>query len=225
MRELGIEPTNHIRFAFWGTEGSRLLGSTYYTNQLSRRQLKNIAVNLNFDMIGSPNYVRFVYDGSDTPVSGPTGSGTIEDVFTDYFASQGLETDPTEFSGRSDYGPYIEAGVPAGGLFTGAEGIKTPEQAAVYGGVAGLAHDPCYHQACDTLKEEDQSAEVQTVEAAHGESVLVGNVNVRALDEMADGAAHATLTFAQTNSVVSGTDKASNTAAGKMEYEGPRAKK
>jgi Zn-dependent M28 family amino/carboxypeptidase len=205
MRELGITPRNHVRFAFWGAEESGLLGAEYYVNQLPKRQLKNIAVNLNFDMIGSPNYVRFVYDGdgSDTEASGPSGSGTVEDVFNDYFASQGLETEPTAFDGRSDYGPFIDAGVPAGGLFTGAEEIKTPEQAAIYGGVAGLAYDPCYHQACDTI----------------------GNVNVNALDEMADGAAHATLTFAQTTSAVSGTDKASNSAARKMEYKGPHAKK
>ena len=52
----------------------------------------------------------------------------------DYFASQGLESEPTEFDGRSDYDAFITAGIPAGGLFTGAEDIKTAEQAAIYGG-------------------------------------------------------------------------------------------
>jgi hypothetical protein len=42
---------------------------------------------------------------------------------------------------------------------------------------------------------------------------------------MAGGAAHATLAFAQTGSAVSGTDKASNSAASKMDYKGPNAKK
>ena len=48
-----------------------------------------IYANLNFDMVGSPNYARFVYDGdgSDTPAAGPPGSGEIEGVFTRYFAS------------------------------------------------------------------------------------------------------------------------------------------
>lgn len=59
-------------------------------SQLSRRDIKNIVVNLNFDMLGSPNFVRFVYDGngSDTPVNGSTGSADAEDVFLDYFASR-----------------------------------------------------------------------------------------------------------------------------------------
>jgi hypothetical protein len=34
---------------------------------------------LNFDMLGSPNYVRFVFDGdgSDTEPAGPPGSGEL----------------------------------------------------------------------------------------------------------------------------------------------------
>src|SRR5690606_14061144 len=148
-----IQPTNRVRFAFWGAEESGLVGSSYYVASLSSSELRDIALNLNFDMVGSPNYVRFVYDGdgSDTPVAGPNGSGRIEDVFLDYFAAQGLATEPTAQDGRSDYFAFTAAGIPAGGLFTGAEGVKTPEQAAVYGGDAGVAYDACYHQACDTL--------------------------------------------------------------------------
>jgi Zn-dependent M28 family amino/carboxypeptidase len=205
MKKLGIKPTNHVRFAFWGAEEAGLHGSTYYVNQLTARQKKDIAVNLNFDMIGSPNFVRFVYDGDGNTfgASGPNGSGTVEKVFLDYFASQGLKTEPTEFDGRSDYEAFINAGIPAGGLFSGAEGIKTAEQAAIYGGTAGVAYDPCYHEACDDLT----------------------NLNKTSIEQLADGAAHATLAFAQTTSAVSGTDRASNTAASKMEYKGPHAKK
>lgn len=64
-------------------------------------------------------------------------------MYLDYFASQGLATEPTAFDGRSDYGPFIATGIPAGGLFTGAEGIKTPAQQAIYGGTAGQPFDPC----------------------------------------------------------------------------------
>ena len=205
MQKLGIKPTNHVRFAFWGAEESGLHGSTFYINQLTARQQKDIAVNLNFDMIGSPNFVRFVYDGDGDAfgTSGPNGSGTVEKVFLDYFASQGLQTEPTKFDGRSDYEAFINAGIPAGGLFSGAEQVKTAEQAAIYGGTAGVAYDECYHQACDDIS----------------------NLNKTSLDQLADGAAHATLAFAQTTSAVSGTDKASNTAKSKMEYKGSHAKK
>ncbi len=87
-------------------------------------------------MLGSPNYVRFVYDGDGSAGgdAGPAGSDAIEGIFTDYFGAKGLASEPTDFDGRSDYGPFIEAGIPAGGLFSGAEGVKTPEEAAVYGG-------------------------------------------------------------------------------------------
>jgi hypothetical protein len=225
MHELGIEPSNRVRFAFWGAEESGLIGSEHYVSTLRKSDIKDIAVNLNFDMLGSPNYARFVYDGdaSDTADAGPTGSGVVEDVFTDYFASLGLETEPTAFDGRSDYGPFIDAGIPAGGLFTGAEDTKTPEEEDIYGGVAGLAYDPCYHAACDTLKDEDRCEEVQEIEDAYGENVIVGNINTRALDEMSDGVAHATLVFAQTTSAVGGTEKGRGTPSAEPKYKGPMA--
>ena len=121
-----------VRFAFWGAEEFNLLGSEYYVGQLTDAQQAKIYANLNFDMLGSPNYVRFVYDGdgSDGGPVGPPGSDAIEQIFTEYFQSQGLASEPTAFDGRSDYGPFIVAGIPAGGLFSGAEGIKTPEEAA-----------------------------------------------------------------------------------------------
>ncbi|KUL37576.1 M28 family metallopeptidase [Actinoplanes awajinensis] len=178
LAKLKITPRQQVRFAFWGAEEGGLLGSTHYVANLSDTDLTHIFANLNFDMVGSPNYVRFVYDGdgSATGTSGPTGSDQIESLFTTYFTAQGLATDPTAFDGRSDYGPFIDAGIPAGGLFSGAEGIKTPEQAAVYGGTAGAPYDACYHQACDDIN----------------------NLNAKALSELGDGAAHAVLTLART---------------------------
>jgi Zn-dependent M28 family amino/carboxypeptidase len=188
MAELGIEPVNQVRFIWFGAEEAGLVGSAYYVSQLTKRELKDIAVMLNFDMIGSPNPGWFVYDGdaSDTASTGSTGSGVVEDVFADFFASIGREIEPTAFDGRSDYDAFVAAGIPAGGLFTGAEDIMTAEQAAKWDGTAGLAFDPCYHAACDTF----------------------ANVDLVALDEMTDAMAHAILTFAMTTSAVQGTDKA-----------------
>jgi Zn-dependent M28 family amino/carboxypeptidase len=183
MGKKGFPERNRLRFAWWGAEELNLLGSTHYVNNLSTGELNDIMLNLNFDMVGSPNYVRFVYDGDNSafPVgtgsaAGPDGSGLIEAVFVEYFRNQGLQSDPTPFSGRSDYGPFIAKGIPAGGLFTGAEGTKTPRQAAIYGGTAGIQYDPCYHIACDTF----------------------ANNNDTGLDEMSDAAAHSVYTFART---------------------------
>jgi Zn-dependent M28 family amino/carboxypeptidase len=178
MAELGIKNRQQVRFAFWGAEELNLLGSEHYVNTLSNAELGTIKANLNFDMLDSPNYVRFVYDGdgSDTPTAGPPGSAQIEDIFNQYFASQGLATEPTAFDGRSDYGPFIAVGIPAGGLVSGAEGEKTAEEAAIYGGTAGEPYDSCYHQACDTTN----------------------NLSTKALNELGDGAAHAVMTLART---------------------------
>ncbi|HEX2088441.1 MAG TPA: M28 family peptidase [Actinomycetota bacterium] len=204
LSALKVKPTNQVRFGFWGAEEAGLFGSEFYVSELSSRQIKNISAYLNFDMVGSPNFVRFVYDGdnSDTVGSNPNGSGQIEDVFLDYFASQRLETDPTEIGSRSDHAAFAAVGIPVGGLFTGAEGIKTPEQRAVYGGTAGIAYDPCYHQACDDIS----------------------NLSSTALDQMSDAAAHAVLTFAMTDSAVQGTDKG-NAFGLKDDHHGPKLTK
>jgi Zn-dependent M28 family amino/carboxypeptidase len=150
---------------------------------------------LNFDMIGSPNFMRGIYDGDNSsfPVGpgvqqGPPGSGEIERVFTDYFASQGLYSQPTPFSGRSDYGPFITNGIPAGGLFTGAEGVKTATEAAIYGGTAGAQYDPCYHLACDTF-----------AGTGSGAGSTAPGLGLTALDQMSDAVAHAVLLFSKRN--------------------------
>jgi Zn-dependent M28 family amino/carboxypeptidase len=178
VAKLGRKPRRALRFAFWGAEENNLLGSQYYVEHLGDA-VGDIYANLNFDMLASPNYVRFVYDGDNssfpvggTTQAGPPGSGQIEALFNNYFAGQGLATDPTAFDGRSDYGPFIGVGIPAGGLFSGAEGIKTAAQAATYGGTAGEPYDACYHQACDTIT----------------------NLSTKAIAELGDGVAHATWT-------------------------------
>jgi aminopeptidase Y len=154
-----VAPANRVRFAWWGAEESNLVGSTRYVTGLSQADRDRIALYLNFDMIGSPNPVYFVYDGDDSDSTGagpgPSGSDRIEKTFEAFYSRRNLPFKGTDFSGRSDYGPFIAAGIPAGGLFTGAEGVKTAQEALTWGGTAGQAYDPCYHQACDTLANVD----------------------------------------------------------------------
>jgi len=185
---------NKLRFIWFSGEEEGLLGSQFYVNSLSSSQQDDIMAMLDFDMLGSPNFIRFVYDGDNSsfPVgpgvaAGPPGSAFIESLFQDYFNDAGLATDPTAFDGRSDYGPFIAVGIPAGGLFTGAEGIKTAAQAVTYGGTAGIQYDPCYHLACDTFAGSGSGAGA----TAPGRG-LIG------LDQMSDAAAHAVLTLTRT---------------------------
>ncbi len=181
-----IRTRNMVRFAWWGAEESGLVGSTYYVNNLSPEEQAKIALYLNFDMIGSPNHVFFIYDGDDSDgvgaPAGPPGSAQIEALFESYYDQQGLPFKGTDFSGRSDYGPFIAVGIPSGGLFTGAEGIKTAEEAALWGGTVGEQYDPCYHLACDTYD----------------------NVNLFALNVNADAVGYATLRYAMNTQAVNG---------------------
>ena len=68
-----VKPTNTVRFAWWGAEEEGLLGSEYYVEQLSDEQTDDIALYLNFDMIGSPNYFYGVYDGDNSSGTAPPG--------------------------------------------------------------------------------------------------------------------------------------------------------
>ncbi|MEV4111540.1 M28 family metallopeptidase [Nonomuraea sp. NPDC049695] len=153
---LGKIPTkNRLRFAWWSAEELGLLGSDFYVASLPAAEAAKIKLYLNYDMVASPNYAFKIYDGDDSDATGapagPPGSDEIEKLFEKYFDALRQGHNGTDFDGRSDYGPFIAVGIPAGGLFTGAEGVKTAEEAALFGGTAGQPYDSCYHQACDTI--------------------------------------------------------------------------
>ncbi|MGP3751439.1 M28 family metallopeptidase [Streptomyces sp. IBSNAI001] len=159
-----LAPDKHLRFAWWGAEELGLVGSKYYVNNLAAAERSKLAGYLNFDMIGSPNPGYFVYD--DDPV--------IEQTFKDYYAGLSIPTEiETEGDGRSDHAPFKNAGVPVGGLFSGADYTKTSAQAQKWGGTAGQAFDRCYHSSCDTT----------------------ANINDTALDRNSDAIAHAVWTL------------------------------
>ncbi|MEV6730274.1 MULTISPECIES: M28 family metallopeptidase [unclassified Streptomyces] len=136
-----LQPTKHLRFGWWGAEELGMVGSKYYVNNLPSAEKAKISGYLNFDMIGSPNPGYFVYD--DDP--------TIEQTFKNYYAGIGVATEiETEGDGRSDHAPFKSAGIPVGGLFSGADYTKTAAQAQKWGGTSGQAFDRCYHASCDT---------------------------------------------------------------------------
>ncbi|WP_109210026.1 MULTISPECIES: M20/M25/M40 family metallo-hydrolase [Microbacterium] len=201
------KPNNTVRFAWWGAEEEGLLGSEHYVAELSDEEIEDIALYLNFDMIGSPNYMFGIYDGDNSggtaaPGFIPEGSAQIEDVFEAFYDGRDLPSQDSEFSGRSDYGPFIAVGIPAGGLFTGAEVEKTAAEAALYGGVPGASYDPCYHQPCDNLTGEGQDDALY--DALREDYDLVGNINTFALDVNSDAVAAAVMTFAFDTSTVNG---------------------
>jgi len=154
-----------VRFGFWGAEEEGLLGSFNYVTSLDEDELRDIALYLNFDMLGSPNPGYFTYDGDQSAPpdeSGaprvPEGSAGIERTLAAYLKGAGKTPQDTSFDGRSDYDGFTLAGVPAGGLFSGAEEKKSKEQAELWGGEADQPFDPNYHKASDTLEHIDRTA-------------------------------------------------------------------
>ena len=181
-------PKNKIRFIWFSAEESGLLGSEAYVASLPRASAAEIAAMLNFDMIGSPNFVSFVYDGdlSDSPpipedVFAPEArpfSATIEQLFLDYFEAQ---ADRERADGvRRPLGLRAvhrgRASRPAASS-PAPRASRRPSRPPMFGGTAGEQFDPCYHLGCDDFC----------------------NLNDVALDQNSDAAAHATITLAQSD--------------------------
>ncbi|GAU70353.1 probable M28 family peptidase [Streptomyces sp. NBRC 110611] len=141
---------NRVRFAWWAAEEKGLSGSRYYVDELTGQQRDETALYLNLEMIGSPNFARQVYNGRTLDGPAPDGSEQISRALNGYFATRGLPTVGLALDHRSDHDPFIAAGIPAGGVNAGADTVKTPEWAELFGGTAGQMLDPCYHQRCDT---------------------------------------------------------------------------
>jgi aminopeptidase S len=152
--------TNAVRFAFWGAEEEDLVGATEYVKGLSEQDRSAIALYLNLDMLASPNAAYFVQGGASGrgSRSGPPGSAAVGRVLMEEMAATGISAELYPFEGDSDYAPFIEAGIPSGGVLAGDAGTKTPEQAQAWGGQAGQVYDVCYHSACDRVDSLDQAA-------------------------------------------------------------------
>lgn len=167
MQTSNYEPFPYrTRFCWWGAEELGLLGSAFHVSEAKKstaigERITDYLVNINLDMIGSPNFIFGIYDGrtapSSTPAAARPGSSKMSTLFQGWFDQNQMPWDHTNFDGRSDYGPFLAAGVAAGGLFTGADGSKTTAQRSRYeamlgsglGGTAGVRLDICYHKACD----------------------------------------------------------------------------
>ena len=163
-------PEQTIRFAFWDAEEGGPFGSAAYVDALAPSELGRIGAYLNLDMIGSPNAIRLVYAETDAAF----GADAITERFATHFASLDLPWSPIDLEGDSDHGPFIEAGIPTGGLFSGGIEPVTDDEAERFGAIAGSPADACSHQACDTL----------------------ANVDVATLEEMTRAVAHVLVSLA-----------------------------
>jgi aminopeptidase Y len=148
--------TNCVRFGWWAGEEEGLLGSNYYVESLSEEENEKIRVFMDYDMMASPNFAYQIYNA--TNALNPKGSEELRDLYINWYESKGLNYTFIPFDGRSDYDGFIQGGIPAGGIATGAEGIKTKKEVEQFGGVAGDWYDPCYHQLCDNVGNVNETA-------------------------------------------------------------------
>jgi Zn-dependent M28 family amino/carboxypeptidase len=153
-----------VRVAFWTGEELGLWGSSAYVQSLDGAAIDAIEAYLNFDMIGSPNGVRLVYDASGGPR--PTEAATLTGLFGRAFERAGLLWQSAALGGSSDHFVFEQAGIAVGGLFSGANEPKTASQADLFGGTAEAPNDPCYHLACDTVDNVDPVLLEQMARAA-----------------------------------------------------------
>ncbi|GJO25006.1 peptidase M28 [Mycobacterium marinum] len=187
--QLGPLPpvTNAVRFAFWG---DGINGAMDYVFGMDSEGLNSIALYLNFDMLGSPNAGYFTDDGDQSGLPGtgvrsadvPEGSAAIERTLAGYLNLAGKRPADMPLSIRSDYHPFLVAGVPIGGMTTGASQTKTTVQARLWGGQAGVAFDPEYLSVGDTID----------------------NINRPALEVMGSGVAFAVGAYAESIRGVNG---------------------
>jgi len=186
--KLKFKPSAKIQFSWWGAEELGLLGSRAFVNSSKMTNspvpFSSIKMGVNFDMLASPNGIPEYHDitvpGNPTfPETALRGSAAISQAFKSAFDNANVNTMATAMTGGSDYYPFALEGIPAGGLATGAGGIKTDAQRAQFGGLANAAMDPCYHQPCDT----------------------VANIGQDILGKMSQAAARAIATFALQNDI------------------------
>jgi Zn-dependent M28 family amino/carboxypeptidase len=170
-RLAGTTPEHGVRFALWGGEEVGLVGSLAHTRALDEQDVSTLVGNLNFDMVGSPNPGNFIFDGDGSDLEPSIdlhpGSAVIESLFQEHFDAAEAPHAAIAFEGRTDYVGFALAGLPVGGTFTGAEAVRSPSDADLFGGPSGRAYDPCYHRECDTVDNIDQdSHELHTRAAA-----------------------------------------------------------
>ncbi len=144
-------PSWKVRVAFWTGEEIGLWGSSQWFNALAPDDRVAIAAYLNLDMVGSPNGVREIYQWS---AEGNAGAAALETLFVQAFDLEGLSSELVAAGGSDDL-PFVEAGIPTSGLFSGHNVPKSEAQAAAFGGTVGDFLDPCYHLPCDTTDNVD----------------------------------------------------------------------
>ena len=142
-----VNPTNKLRFIWFGGEELGLLGSSYYVNNLSPPELSHIGYDLDADVTATPNYIIGVLDPAAPDFFGGTVSSTFpnrvykastvaRDQAVSYFDSVNLNHEFLSPVGTDAFN-FNSVGIPASGLLTGQDCCKTQHEVDLFGGFLG----------------------------------------------------------------------------------------
>ena len=163
--QLGSSPEvkNAVRFGFWAAEEEGLVGSHRVRQDPRRRgaQGHRALPQLRHAGLAEPRLLhlrrRPVRAADARRAAGAGGlGGHRAHCWRPTSATRARQPRDTSFDGRSDYDGFTQAGIPAGGLFAGAEDKKSADEAKLWGGAADEPFDPNYHKASDTYEHLDR---------------------------------------------------------------------
>jgi hypothetical protein len=167
-----VDPTNHLRFIWFGGEEIGLLGSQFYVSNLSSTDLNHIGYDLDADVTATPNYTIGILDPAGPDLFSKTVSSTFpnrvykastvaRDVGVDYFTSIGKNHEFFSPVG-TDAISFNNVGIPASGVLTGQDCCKTQAEVDLFGGhtgnFEGVSPTGCVDNAflwCDNLSNND----------------------------------------------------------------------
>jgi Zn-dependent M28 family amino/carboxypeptidase len=158
-----------VRVGLWAAEEFGLHGSRGYVTSLSSEDIDAISAYINLDMLGSVNAVPMVYANS----GAPEGSAAISEFLLGWLQAAGVPAEEEDLSTGSDHFFFAQAGIPIGGIFSGASELMSADQAAANGGQAGQPMDPCYHLACDTIENVDVEQVATYAQAAAAAAMAI----------------------------------------------------
>jgi hypothetical protein len=136
--------TNRLRYIWFGGEEIALLGSKYYTRHLNKRDLRNIAFDIDADVTATPNYAVLIADPGHArakdkfPPNVIPGSQIGNRAFLRYFRSIGIPARIASFGNDgTDSLSFSFAGVPNTGILTQQNCCKHDWEVRLWGGFTG----------------------------------------------------------------------------------------
>ena len=157
--ETGVPDGWTVRIAFWGGEEFGDIGSRAYVDGSA----DDVVAYLNLDMTGSLNGATLVYDEA----GAPSGSEAITRAYEAWLDARDEPHASVDIGGSSDHFAFGQAGIPTGGLFSGAGDTGSAAQPSA-SGPTGEPPDACYHLACDTIDNVDVERVALFAEATLG---------------------------------------------------------